>query len=144
MGIDALSTANYTNVSSAVESVSDSKEADAFKIALEQAQAEENPEEIKKVCQQFEAIFINMLFKQMRNTITEGGLTEKSQARETFEGMLDEEMSKAIAEGGGFGIAEMMTKALSKSIYTDSAETSNQESQHAPIDDQIFNLLEEA
>ena len=143
MGIDALSMTSSTKLNSAMQSVSDNKEADAFKVALEQAQAEEDPEEIKKVCQQFEAIFVNMLFKQMRNTITDGGLTEKSQARETFEGMLDEEMSSAIAEGGGFGIAEMMTKALSRSHYSNSEKTKDSEIESTNSDDEIFNLLQD-
>jgi len=143
MGIDALSMTSSAKLNSAMQSASDNKEVDAFKVALEQAQAEEDPEEIKKVCQQFEAIFVNMLFKQMRNTITDGGLTEKSQARETFEGMLDEEMSSAIAEGGGFGIAEMMTKALSRSHYSDSEKTKDSEIENTNSDDEIFNLLQD-
>jgi len=141
MGIDALSMASGIDLQTTAKSISDNKEVDDFKLALEKAKSDDNPEEIKKVCQQFEAIFVNMLLKQMRNTITEGGLTEKSQARETFEGMLDEEMSRTISEGGGFGIAEMMTKALSRSYYNDQDEIQDVEKEDVAIDDQIFKLL---
>lgn len=83
---------------------------DDFKKKLEAAAKSKDESEIKEVCKQFESIFVNMLFKEMRKTVQEGGLTEKSNARETFEGMLDEEMSKKITEAGGIGLADMMVK----------------------------------
>lgn len=89
-------------------------ETDAFKAALEKAASEKDLAKLKEASQEFEAYFVNTLLKVMRNTIQEGGLVEKSQARGTFEGMLDEEMSKKIAKGGGIGLADMIYQNMLK------------------------------
>lgn len=88
----------------------DSVDTDAFKKKLEEAAKTKDETKIREAAEQFESFFVNMLFKEMRKTIQEGGLTEKSNARETFEGMFDEEMSKKITEAGGIGLADMMVK----------------------------------
>ena len=88
----------------------DSVDVDAFKKKLEAAAKTKDEVQIREAAEQFEAFFVNMLFKEMRKTVQEGGLTEKSDARETFEGMFDEEMSKKITEAGGIGLADMMVK----------------------------------
>ncbi|GAU75686.1 rod-binding protein [Fusibacter sp. 3D3] len=85
-------------------------ETDTFKKKLEEATKTKDETKIREAAEQFESFFVNMLFKEMRKTVQEGGLTEKSNARETFEGLLDEEMSKKITEAGGIGLADMMVK----------------------------------
>jgi|GEM_PF-691501 len=87
-------------------------DADAFKTQLEAAAASQDTKSLKEACQQFEAFFVNMMFKEMRTSIGDGGLTEKSFARSTFEGMLDDEMSTKISEAGGIGIADLLYKNL--------------------------------
>lgn len=83
-----------------------------FKKILNDALAEQDDEKLKKACQDFEAIFVNMLLKSMKNTVNEGGLTKKSHARKMFEGMLDEEMANSISKGKGIGIAEVIYDSL--------------------------------
>ncbi|MEA1976217.1 MAG: rod-binding protein [Bacillota bacterium] len=67
---------------------------------------------LKKVCEDFEAIFVNMLLKSMKTTIGENGFIEKSHAREVFESMLDEEMANNISSGKGIGIAKILYENL--------------------------------
>jgi flagellar protein FlgJ len=71
-----------------------------------------NPAELKKVCQQFEAIFIRSLIKKMRATVPDSGLTEKSTGRELFEEMMDSEIANQAARKGDFGIAEILYRQL--------------------------------
>ncbi len=112
MKIDSI---NYSNTyQTEFESKKDAVDADSFKKKLEEAADSKDEKKLRDVCEQFEAVFVNMLFKEMRKTVQEGGLVEKSQARETFEGMLDEEMSKKVTEGGGIGLADMMVKSFMK------------------------------
>jgi flagellar protein FlgJ len=60
-------------------------------------------------CKDFETIFVHMMLKEMRKTIPDGGLTEKTTAREIFEDMYDYEMAQAVCkEGDGLGLAKMM------------------------------------
>ena len=99
-------------------------EAAGFEKALEKAKANNDDAALKKVCEDFESIFVNMMFKSMRQasaTEEDDGLVEKSFGRGIFEEMRDEELSKKVAEGGGMGIANVMYRQLKK--YADQAET---------------------
>lgn len=102
-------------------------ETDAFKELLKTAAEGKDLKKLKEASEEFEAYFINMLFKEMRKTIQEGGLVEKSQARSTFESMLDEEMSKNMSKQGGLGLADMiynnMVRVYSTTTIKDSEET---------------------
>ncbi len=98
-------------------------EADGFKDMLEKAAEGNDLTKLKEASQEFEAFFINTLFKEMRKTIQESGLTEKSQATTTFEDMLDEEMSKTISKTGGLGLADMIYNNMVK-VYANNAAIS--------------------
>ncbi|MCC5909637.1 MAG: rod-binding protein [Clostridiaceae bacterium] len=74
----------------------------------------DDSKKLKAACQEFEAIFLNMMLKQMRSTIPDGGLTEKSYARDIYESLQDEEMSKEMSKTGGIGLAQQLYKQLSK------------------------------
>jgi len=57
----------------------------------------------------FEAMFLQVMLKEMRNTIDdEGGLFPKSQATDTFEEMLDAAFAQSIADSGQLGIAKQL------------------------------------
>ena len=79
-----------------------------------------NPADIKKVCQQFEAIFIRTLIKNMRATVPDSGLLEKNAGREVFEEMMDGEIANQATRKGDFGIAEILYRQLA-----DPAENEN-------------------
>lgn len=70
--------------------------------------------ELKKVCEDFEAIFINMMLKSGRNTVSEGGLVEKSNGTKMFEDMYDQEIASAMSKSGdgGIGIAKMLYEQM--------------------------------
>ena len=48
----------------------------------------------------------------MFQMITDDGLFPKSQTEQIFEGMLDEEVAKNVAEGRGIGLADAMYRQL--------------------------------
>lgn len=124
MKIDSAALGNLTGTyQSALTSQQEIIDTDAFKKTLEQAASDKDLEKLKVASQEFEAYFVNTLFKEMRKTIQDGGLTEKSQARETFEGMLDEEMSKLIGKKGGFGIADLIFENMSRVYGSQKVET---------------------
>lgn len=88
----------------------------SFEEALKKVSEEKNDKALKNACKEFEAYFINQLFKDMRNTIQPGGLIEKSRGEEVFQEMLDEEYSKLASNGNGIGLADMLYKQLSKDM----------------------------
>lgn len=83
----------------------------------------EDPEKLMAVCKEFEAVFINIMLKQMRSTVVEGGLTEKSHARKIFEEMQDEKMSQELAKGQGIGLAQYLYKQMQRQIIIKESET---------------------
>lgn len=89
-------------------------ESSSFEEALKKAAESGDDEKLKEACQEFESVFLNMMLSTMRKTIPDGGLTEKSQATETFESMLDQEYSKSLSKSGGIGLADVLAKQLKK------------------------------
>jgi peptidoglycan hydrolase FlgJ len=71
--------------------------------------------ELKKVSKNFEAIFMRMLFKEMRNSVQKSGLMGNSKAMEFFETMQDEQMSEKLASAGGIGIGNIIYQRLKAS-----------------------------
>lgn len=70
-------------------------------------------DELKRACQDFEAIFVNQMFQQMRRTISKDELFGGGQAEEIFTSMQDAEMAKSISRQRGFGLADVMYRQLS-------------------------------
>ena len=76
---------------------------------------DKDDEALMKACKEFEAIFVQMMFKEMYKTIPEDGLIEKSNGTKIFEDMYIEEISKeAVKEDSGFGLADMMYQQFKK------------------------------
>ena len=74
----------------------------------------------------FEAMFVQVLFKEMRKTVPrEGGIFPRSQATETFEEMLDAEFARMVAESGQLGIAKRLAEeaALNNATGTGAIQT---------------------
>ena len=66
---------------------------------------------IKQTAQQFEALFLRMMMKSMRESIVKSELSE-SNTMETFEGMFDKEVSVQLAKKNSLGLADMLVKNL--------------------------------
>ena len=131
MKIDSSMISNvYTT---ALSQDKEATETDAFKKTLEKAAETKDLDKLKEASREFEAYFLNTLFKEMRKTVQDGGLTEKSQARTTFEEMLDEEMSKTITKTGGVGLADMIYKNMAR-VYGNAANGANTEDDEAKVD----------
>jgi len=87
--------------------------------------AQQNDDQaLRETAQQFEALFIQMMLKSMReaNNVMKSDLVE-SQAAETFEGMYDKEMSVQMAKRNTLGLADMLVRQLSpKDVLPNTAE----------------------
>jgi len=79
--------------------------------ALRQSAKTGSPEALKGAAQQFEALFVNMMMKSMREATPQDGPMD-SQTTKTFTTMLDQQMSQNIAKKG-MGLADMLVKQLS-------------------------------
>ena len=68
--------------------------------------------EINKISKNFEAIFMRMIFKEMRNSVQKSGAFGNSHGLEFFEEMRDEQLSEKLASAGGIGIGAMIYQKL--------------------------------
>ncbi len=64
-----------------------------------------------QACQDFEAIFTQLVFKEMRNSVQKGGLVDKGFGEEVFESMLDEEIAKSSVKKDS-SIADLLYQQL--------------------------------
>jgi flagellar protein FlgJ len=74
---------------------------------------ENSPEAIKGVAKQFEAIFVSMMLKSMREATHSEGMFD-NEASKMYTSMFDQQISQKIAAGKGIGLADMLTRQLSK------------------------------
>ena len=70
-----------------------------------------------EAAQQFEAMFVQMMLKSMRDATFKGGMLD-SQTMDTYMGMHDRELSLQIARNGSMGIASMLEKQFSQTQTT--------------------------
>ena len=81
---------------------------------------EEQRTALRQAARQFEAVFINQMISAMRKTVGEGGLIDKSNGQDIFEGMLDEEWSKKLAnKSGPNSLSEILYRQLSVRLGLD-------------------------
>jgi len=66
---------------------------------------------MRETAQQFEALFLQMMMKSMRESIVKSEMSE-SNTMETFEGMFDKEVSVQLAKKNSMGLADMLVKNL--------------------------------
>lgn len=64
-------------------------------------------------CQEFEAIFVKMMLKEMKATVPKNSLMGGGQAEEIFDDMLTDERSKAMTKASNFGFADTLYRQLS-------------------------------
>ncbi|MFP4397640.1 MAG: peptidoglycan DD-metalloendopeptidase family protein [Desulfonatronovibrio sp.] len=80
--------------------------------------------ELREACVQFEAIFIQKMWEQMRATVPKEGYLH-SDEQEMFESMFDQEVSKEMAESGGIGLADMLYDQLKERLENSGANAAS-------------------
>lgn len=76
------------------------------------ASTDKQDKALKEACKGFEAMFLGMMYKAMRQTVPEDKLFGESNGQKIFQDMRDEELMKSVAESGGVGLADMMYRQL--------------------------------
>lgn len=85
---------------------------DANNLSKLRLSAKQNsPEALKATAKQFEALFVNMMMKSMRDATPQDGIMDSDQSK-MFTSMLDEQMSQKIANRG-IGLADMLVRQMS-------------------------------
>lgn len=79
---------------------------------------------LEKSCQDFEAVFIGQIWKQMRSSVPKDGLLH-SKEEESYLSMFDQELSVKMARSGGIGLGDMLRASLSERLAAASKGTSS-------------------
>ena len=73
---------------------------------------------LRHACREFEAIYVNEMYKSMRKTVPESDVFgKKGMAEDVYREMLDMEMARQTAAGDGMGIGKAMYQQLQKQFY---------------------------
>ena len=78
---------------------------------LKQVSKSDPHEAAKEVATQFEAMFIQMMLKSMRDAIPKGGLFDSNDL-ETYTEMADQQIAINLSKSGGMGLADVITRQL--------------------------------
>lgn len=79
-------------------------------------QGERKIERLKRVCSDFESLFIYQLMKNMENTIPKSGVLRDMSGKDTYRLIMDEKVAEAIAHRGGIGLAMILFSQLGKVV----------------------------
>ncbi|WP_194723078.1 flagellar assembly peptidoglycan hydrolase FlgJ [Noviherbaspirillum malthae] len=78
---------------------------------LRQAAKENSPEALKATAKQFEALFMNMVLKSMREATPQEGVFDSQQSK-MYTSMFDQQLSQTMASRG-VGLADVLVRQLS-------------------------------
>ncbi len=94
--------------------------------AARDSSVESQRSELRKVSQEFEAIFITYMLKVMRETIEESGLTQGGLGKSIYTQLFDQEISLSLAKRGTLGIADMLYRDLIDRVDANDTEENPQ------------------
>ncbi|RXZ32838.1 flagellar assembly peptidoglycan hydrolase FlgJ [Oxalobacteraceae bacterium CAVE-383] len=101
-----------------------------------------SPEAIRGAAKQFEALFLNMVMKSMRDATPHEGPFDSEQSK-MFTSMLDQQMSQSLAQRG-VGLADVLTRQLSKGIASPAADPTQDENQASVASDPAMAIAKAA
>ena len=67
---------------------------------------------MRQAAREFESIFIGQILKSMRQASAHGKTLLSGTGQRVYQDMMDEEFSKAMSQGGGIGLADLLMKDL--------------------------------
>lgn len=88
---------------------------------LKRLSKENSPEALAAAAKQFEALFLQMVLKSMRDATPSNGLTDNDQTR-MYQSLLDQQLAQNLAQQGGAGLAQSLIRQLGANLGSPSAD----------------------
>jgi len=96
--------------------------ADSFEKRLKEAAQKGDDAQLKQVCKEFEGIFLNMMYKQMKATVPKSDYLQSDYGTEMYDTMMDETLVEVMSQKG-IGLGDYMYKQLARQyLKADSSE----------------------
>ncbi len=80
---------------------------------------------LRKVAEQFEAIFMKMMLKSMRDASMGNSLFDSDQSQ-MYQDMFDNQLSLSLSKGNSNGLADILVKQLGGTLPTKTSESENE------------------
>lgn len=90
---------------------------------LRQAAKQNSPEALKTAAKQFEALFMNMVMKSMRDATPQDGIFDSQQSK-MYTSMLDQQVSQKMA-ARGIGLADVLIRQLSNNALNQAVQNTS-------------------
>ena len=97
---------------SAQQSLQSAEKSSGTSAGTAAAQAALKDKKLREACQGFEAMFLNLMYTQMRETVPENTLFGDSNADKIMQSMRDTEMMNQASKAGGMGLGDMLYNQL--------------------------------
>lgn len=98
---------------------------------LKQSAKNNSPEALKAAAKQFEALFMNMMLKSMRQAGGQDGIFDSEQSR-MYTSMLDQQLSQKMANKG-LGLADALVRQMTNNSVSQALQTDNASSSEISI-----------
>ena len=72
--------------------------------------------QLRRACQDLEAVFLRHLLEKMRETLPKGGLLGQTRDEQLFRSLLDSALADEMAESGSLGLGRMLYDQLSRAV----------------------------
>jgi flagellar protein FlgJ len=82
--------------------------------ALEKSSTAKDEKALKNVCQEFEAVMVQTMFKSMRGAQEQDGLVEKGMADDIYQDLFDSEVARELAHSQSMGIGQKIYQQLQR------------------------------
>ena len=70
----------------------------------------QNPQQLRQAAEELEGLFLGLLLKSMRGTVSDGGLFKEGTDSKMYKDMFDQEVGRSLARRGGIGLADMIVR----------------------------------
>jgi flagellar protein FlgJ len=67
---------------------------------------------LRRVCADFESIFMHYILKSARRGLPENGVFDKTYESKIYKSMVDEQMALSVARGRGMGLGQLLYEQL--------------------------------
>ncbi len=90
--------------------------------ATDTQEAQAMDRKLRDACEGFEAMLLNIMYKEMRDTVPKDTLFGEDNGMKIWQSMLDTELMQAAAKSGGIGLADLIYQQLAPQVL---AQTQN-------------------
>ncbi len=75
---------------------------------------------LRRVCSDFESVFIHYVLKSARKAMPEQGFFDNTNESKIYKSMVDEKMAISMAKGRGIGLGRLLYEDLSENLKSSS------------------------